>query len=124
MSKRGEIYTLDAILSTTVILLTATKLVSLRQLSIATTPSLPEEELSAMLNDMDFINSIYANDIARLRLLVNSYVSRPYNLTIYAINGTKLLSIGEPLDGLATTAVIAGWNGTLEVRIVSLKVRR
>ncbi len=124
MSKRGEIYTLDAILSATVILLTVTTLVSLRQLSVATTPSLPEEELSAMLNDMDFINSIYANDIARLRLLVNSYVSRPYNLTIYAINGTKLLSIGEPLDGLAATAVIAGWNGTLEVRIVSLKVRR
>ena len=124
MSKRGEIYTLDAILSATVILLTVTTLVSLRQLSIATTPSLPEEELSAMLNDMDFINSIYANDIARLRLLVNSYVSCPYNLTIYAINGTKLLSIGEPLDGLAATAVIAGWNGTLEVRIVSLKVRR
>jgi len=124
MKRKGEMYVIDAFLAT-IIILSVLTIISLSKFSFEQPPFLPpDEELTALLHNLEFLNSVYANDTLSLKVLVESYISSPYNLTIYSLNGDKILSIGEPLEGPAAMAIIPGWNGTLTSVIISLKVRR
>jgi len=122
-SQHGEIYTLDAALAAAIILLTISTLTMIRMSHVARVHTPPEEQLAALLKDIEFLNALYANDTVRLAAIVNSYIKNPYNLTVYTPEGVKLFSIGQYVEGVAAVAIIPGWNGTLRGRVVSLIVR-
>lgn len=121
--KDGQIYTLDAALAASIILLTIFSLIMIRSTHVARLLTPPEEQLAMLLSDLEFLNALYMNDTIKLSAIVSSYISAPFNLTVYSVDGVKIFSIGQPVEGVAAVTVIPGWNGTLSPRLISLKVR-
>jgi len=121
---KAQVYTLDAIAASVLILLTTTNLLFIQQLHIARVYKPPDEILGALCKDERFIQAVYSLDASRLEALLNAYLGPvPYNLTVFDVHGKKLLSIGQPIEDLASAIMLPGVNGTLNPLMICLKVR-
>jgi len=80
--------------------------------------------LGVLCKDERFIQAVYSLDASRLEALLSAYLGfTPYNLTVHDAYGNKLLSIGQPIEGLSAVIMLPGVNGTLNPLVVCLKVR-
>jgi len=123
VADKAQVYTLDAIATSVLILLTTISLLFIQQLHIARVYWTPDEMLGTLCKDERFIQAVYSLDASMLEALLNVYLgSTPYNLTIFDAHGNKLLSIGQPFEGLASVTMLPGVNGTLNPLIICLKV--
>ena len=114
-----NVYTLDAGFAAAIILLTVLVVAATR----TWTPDLaaPEEELAELLKEPGFINAVYEGDSRTIEAYLNSFLSCPYNFTVYS-GGSKVLSVGTEVQGVAAVAELPGWRGTRRVLVVSLRV--
>ena len=124
VADRAQVYTLDAIAASALILMTTISLLFIQQLHIARVYKPPDEMLGYLCRDERFVQAVYSLDASRLEALLNAYLgSMPYNLTVFDVHGNKLLSIGQPVEGVASVIMLPGVNGTLNPLIICLKVR-
>ena len=124
MADRAQVYTLDAIAASALILMTTISLLFIQQLHIARVYKPPDEMLGYLCRDERLVQAVYSLDASRLEALLNAYLgSMPYNLTVFDVHGNKLLSIGQPVEGIASVIMLPGVNGTLNPLIICLKVR-
>jgi len=124
VADKAQVYTLDAIAASALILLTTISLLFIQQLHVARIYKAPDEVLGILCKDERFIQAVYSLDASKLEALLNAYLGcTPYNLTIYDAYGNRLLSIGQPVEGLASVIILPGINGTLSPLIICLKVR-
>ena len=122
---KGQVYTLDAIAAATLILTILISLLMVNQLHTTVRYEAPDNILGVLLNRDEFIHAIYNLDSSKLRTILNAHLGMtPYNFTIYNANGTKLLSIGVEIQGIAATVMLAGVNGTIKPLIICLKVKQ
>jgi len=122
---KGQVYTLDAIAASTLILTTLISLLMINQIHTMVRYEVPDDILGILLSKDEFIHAIYSYDSSKLRAILDAYLGMtPYNFTIYDSNGTKLLSIGFEIEGVAATAMLAGVNGTIKPLIICLKVKQ
>jgi len=122
---KGQIYTLDAIAAATLILTTLISLLIVNQIHTMVRYEAPDDILGILLSKDDFIHAIYSLDSSKLRAILNAHLgTTPYNFTIYSSNGTKLLTIGFEVEGIAATVMLAGVNGTIKPLIICLKVKQ
>jgi len=124
VADKAQVYTLDAIAASVLILLTTISLLFIQQLHVARIYKAPDEVLGVLCRDERFIQAVYSLDASRLEALLNAYLGCiPYNLTIYDAYGNRLLSIGQPIEGLASVIMLPGINGTFNPLIICLRVR-
>jgi len=116
-----NIYTLDSILAAS-ILFSTVLLASILAPLYSYSYYVPEDELAELLSEPGFIKALYDQDVRTVEAYLNSLLNTPYNLTVYDEYGNKIFSVGVPVEGLAATATLPGWNGTLRRLIVSLRV--
>ncbi|MCS7374935.1 MAG: hypothetical protein NDF56_08150 [archaeon GB-1845-036] len=122
---RGQIFTVDAVAASTLMMTVLINLFLISQMSILVKYEAPESLLGILLKDEEFIYAVYSLDSGRLRAILNSYLGlTPYNLTLLDADGGKLLSIGVEVEGLAASTIIVGVNGTVNPIIICLKVRQ
>ena len=122
---KGQVYTLDAIAASTLILTTLISLLMINQIHTMVRYEVPDDILGILLSKDEFIHAIYSYDSSKLRAILDAYLGMtPYNFTIYDSNGTKLLSIGFEIEGVAATAMLAGVYGTIKPLIICLKVKQ
>ena len=119
----GQVYTLDAVVAASLILATVAVLTAARSVHLTLGQAPPDEVLSVLLNEPGFVNAVYSGDADTLRAMLDALIPWPYNLTVYTLEGEKVLSVGVELEGVAAVAIIPGWNGTLHPLVVSLKIR-
>ena len=121
---RGQVYTIDAILSAVFLLslLTVLLYVGVLQREVRRyTP--PDRILGVLLNDPDFIQAVYAGDLKRVEAILNAYLGNTkYELAVYDGSGRSLIFRIGSCDGVASVGMLAGVNGTLNPRIICLKV--
>lgn len=121
---KGQVYTLDAIAASTLILTTLISLLMINQIHTMVRYEAPDDILGVLLSKDEFFHAVYSLDSSKLRALLNAHLGMtPYNFTIYSSNGTKLLSVGFEVEGVATIVMLAGVNGTIKPLIVCLKVK-
>ena len=122
---KGQIYTLDAIAATALILTALISLLMINQIHTMVRYEAPDDILGVLLSKDEFVHAVYSFDSSKLRALLNAHLgTTPYNFTIYDSNGTKLLSIGFEIEGVATTVMLTGINGTIKPLIICLKVKQ
>ena len=63
--------------------------------------------------------AIYSRDVRTLEAYLNSFLEKPYNLTVFLPDGRVYLTVGPPVIGVAAVAKLLGWNGSLKPLIVS-----
>ncbi|RLF17646.1 MAG: hypothetical protein DRN15_06325 [Thermoprotei archaeon] len=124
VNNRGQVHTLDAIAALALILMTTISILFIQQLHVARIYKALDEVLGALCKDECFIQAVYSLNSSRLEALLNAYLgSTPYNLTTHDIHGDKLLSIGQPIEGLASVIILPGIDGILNPLIICLKVK-
>ena len=124
VADRAQVYTLDAIAASALILMTTISLLFIQQLHIARVYKPPDEMLGYLCRDERLVQAVYSLDASRLEALLNAYLgSMPYNLTVFDVHGNKLLSIGQPVEGIASVIMLPGINDTLSPLIICLKVK-
>lgn len=116
-----NVYTLDAIIATTIILTTILTVASVKPY-YAVVYEPPEDLLGKLIAEPGFVNAVYACDVKTLQAYLNSFTSAPYNLTVWE-GDSIVCTAGVNIEGLAASATLRGWNGTNRVLIVSLRVR-
>jgi len=122
---RGQVYALDAIAATTLILTTLISLLMINQIHTMVRYEASDETFGVLLSQDDFVYAIYNLDSSKLKALLNAHLGlTPYNFTIYNANGTKLLTIGVEVEGIVAVAMLAGVNGTIKPLIICLKVKQ
>ena len=126
MASRAQIYTLDAIIGATMILATIATLAAAKSLLTVTTYMPPDDVLSVLLSDVEFVNMILANDTAGVKAYLDAVLAWPYNLSVFTVDGRLLWSVGRRVRGVAAVGMIVSWNGTLLERplLVCLIVER
>jgi len=109
LDKRSQVYVLDVISASAIILATAIALLVANQLLVAQHYCSPDAVLAVLLRNEDFYQAVYALDASRLRAILGSYLdTTPYNLTIFDLSGNRLLSIGMEIEGITGVAILTG----------------
>lgn len=116
-----NVYVLDGIIASIVLLGTLSTIL-ISSYDIINVYSNPEKELSELLSEPFFVSSLYSKDEKTVEAYLNSFISKPYNLTVFYPDGRVYLSIGCNVQGLSAVARLPGWNGSLNTLIVCLRV--
>jgi len=125
MDRRAQVFTLDAIVAAA-LLLTFTAL-ALALLSAPPPFNLhgpPDDVLAVLLRNPVFINSVYAYNHKRVEGYVRGAIGdRLFNLTVLDVRSYEVLtSIGSRVEGLASVAMVTGYNRTFKPVLICLVV--
>jgi len=124
---RGQAYTLDALVSLIVLVLALLVVVNLTSIAPVTTPTpTPAERvLGVLLLRYEIQGAIYTNDVRTLRAYLESVLpsGTQYYLAVFDGGWNLLFEVGKDVEGVSAVAQLTGFNGTVEVRYVVLKVR-
>ena len=123
----GQAYTLDALVSLIVLVLALLVVVNLTSIAPVTTPTPPPAErvLGVLLLRYEIQGAIYTNDVRTLRAYLESVLpsGTQYYLAVFDGGWNLLFEVGKDVEGVSAVAQLTGFNGTVEVRYVVLKVR-
>jgi len=122
-TSRAQVFIIDAIIASLLIVVTVLDLFLIQQLNVTKINKAPDKVLGVLCMDEDFLQAVYSMDLSRVEAILNSYLGMvPYNLTVYDVSGNVLLTVGQSVEGISAVIMIPGINGTLKPIIISLKV--
>ena len=120
-------YTLDALVSLTILILALTVCLSLSSVGLTEVraPTSAERVLGELLLRYEIQLAIYENDAETIRAYIESMLPKgsEYYFAVFDEYWNKLFEIGKDIEGLSAIAQLVGINGTIRVRYVVLKVR-
>ena len=124
---RGQAYTLDALVSLAILVLALLVVVNLTSIAPVNVPApAPAERvLGELLLRYEIQEAIYTNDVRTLKAYLESVLpsGTQYYLAVFDGNWNLLFELGEDFDSVSAVAQLTGFNGTIEIRYVVLKVR-
>ena len=127
MNKRGQAYTLDALVSLIIMVIALTVCLSLSSVSLTEVgaPTSAERILGELLLRYEIQLAIYENDAESIRAYIESMLPKgsEYYFAVFDEYWNKLFEVGKDIEGISAIAQLVGINGTIRVRYVVFKVK-
>jgi len=124
---RGQAYTLDALVSLAILVLALLVVVNLTSIATVNVPTstTAASVLGEVMSRYEIQEAIYTNDVRTLRAYLESVLpsGTRYYLAVFDGGWNLLFEVGKDVEGVSAVAQLTGFNGTVEVRYVVLKVR-